>query len=190
MFNTVKHLKPLIDIGLAEVGDYTYGTPSVTNFALKSKLRIGRFCSIAKGVHFILDGDHHTEWLTTYPFPAPEMKDFWPEGQAVGGHPRLTGDIVVKNDVWLGFGATIMGGVTIGNGAVVAACSMVHKDVPDYAIVGGNPAKVVKMRFDDKTIAELLELQWWNWDERKIRKNIPLLCRPDIGGLLAAAKEQ
>jgi serine acetyltransferase len=87
------------------------------------------------------------------------------------GHPSCKGDIIIENDVWIGAKATIMSGVRIGNGAIVAAGSVVSKDVPPYAIVAGNPAKVVKYRFSDEQIKKLLSIAWWNWDEQKIKDN-------------------
>jgi serine acetyltransferase len=100
------------------------------------------------------------------------------------GHPSCKGDITIENDVWIGAKATVMSGIKIGNGAVVAAGSVVTKDVPPYAIVAGNPAKIVKYRFDESQIEKLLQISWWNWDEGKIRDNAMKMWSDDINGFI------
>lgn len=165
-----------------KIGKYTYGHPQVYDWDEGSTLTIGNFTSIAGQVTILLGGDHRIDWITTYPFPA--VADQWPEAEDVKGHPKTKGDVIIGNDVWIGFGATILAGVTIGDGAVVAARALVTKDVPPYTIVGGVPAKPIKQRFDDSTIDKLLKLKWWDWDEGRIRKNMSLLCSNNISGLL------
>ena len=96
------------------------------------------------------------------------------------GHPTCNGDIIIENDVWVGARSTIMSGVKISNGAVVAAGSVVTKDVPPYTIVGGNPARIIKYRFDESQIEKLLKISWWDWDEDKIRENAELMWSSDI----------
>jgi virginiamycin A acetyltransferase len=173
------------------VGDYTYyddpsGPERFENNVLYhfdftgDKLIIGKFCSIAAETRFIMNGGNHpTSWLTTYPFPVfghgweVAMPATWPN----------KGDTVVGNDVWLGYGATVMPGVTIGDGAMVATLSVVTKDVPPYAIVGGNPATVLRSRFDDATITRLQRLAWWDWDAGKITRNVRALCAADVAEL-------
>lgn len=161
-----------------EVGDYTYGHPTVYDWNEGTTLKIGRFTSIAEGVTIMLGGNHRTEWVTTYPFPA--INDKWPEAQGIGGHPVSKGDVVIGNDVWLGYGATILSGVKIGDGAVIAAKALITKDVPPYSIAGGCPAKVIKYRFSPTTIERLLSLKWWDWKEKRIKKYIKILCSNNI----------
>ena len=155
-----------------EIGEYSYGNP-IVYFESEGNLRIGKFCSIAfDSVKIFLGGNHRVDWTTTYPFN--KIADF-PEASHITGHPCSKGDVVIGNDVWIGMNATILSGVTIGDGAVVAAHAVVTKDVPPYAIVAGNPARVVKMRFSDDVIKYLLELKWWDWPIEKVRVYIPQL---------------
>lgn len=159
------------------IGEYTYGHPKIYDWGGETNLIIGKYTSIADGVTILLGGNHRMDWVTTYPFSA--LADKWPEAADIKGHPWSKGDVVIGNDVWLGNGVTILSGVNIGDGAVVAARSVVVKDVEPYAVVGGNPAKEIKKRFSKKTIKELQKIQWWNWDEEKIKNNVTLLCSVD-----------
>lgn len=136
------------------------------------KLRIGKFCSVACGAKFIFTSANHSlKSLSTYPFPLffeewgldkADVTDAWDN----------KGDIVIGNDVWIGYEAVIMSGVTIGDGAIIGTRAVVTKDVAPYTIVGGVPAKPIRKRFSDETISSLLELRWWDWPDEKIRKNI------------------
>jgi virginiamycin A acetyltransferase len=184
-------LRPFITRPNIIVGDYTYyddprGPAQFESNVLYhfdftgDRLVIGKFCSIATDVRFIMNGGNHpTSWLTTYPFPIfgqgweAAMPATWPS----------KGDTVVGNDVWFGYGALVMPGVTIGNGAIVATASMVTKDVPPYAIVGGNPATVIRYRFDPATIARLETIKWWDWDAAKITRNVRAICGGDVAAL-------
>lgn len=144
------------------------------------RLIIGKFCSIACGVKFLFNSANHTKtFLSTYPFPI--FYEEW--GLDVRDVTRAwdhKGDIVIGNDVWIGYEAVVMAGVTIGDGAIVGARALVTKDVPPYTIVGGVPAKIIKKRFPDRTIDALLEMRWWDWPEERIRENLPfILDRPD-----------
>lgn len=166
-----------------EVGEYTYGCPKVIDFGEGSHLKIGKFCSIAGGVVIMLGGNHRMDWITTYPFPA--LGDRWPLARGIVGHPGTKGDIVIGNDVWIAAEAIILSGVTVGDGAVIAARAVVTRDVPPYAVVAGNPAKVVKLRFDVEEIELLLNMRWWDWDESKISQNLEQLCSSNIRGFVA-----
>ncbi|YBV95532.1 CatB-related O-acetyltransferase [Phyllobacteriaceae bacterium JZ32] len=142
------------------------------------RLIIGKFCAIAAGTTFIMNGANHPlDGFSTYPFGI-----FGGDWAAAFDMEKLgrtvRGDTVVGDDVWIGMNATVMPGVTIGDGAVIATRSVVSRDVPPYAIVAGNPARVVKMRFDEATISRLLDIAWWNWPVDKITRNIDA-----IGGL-------
>lgn len=138
----------------------------------QDKLRIGKYCSIACGAKFIFTSANHTmKSLSTYPFPiffeewgldAANITEAWDN----------KGDIVISNDVWIGYEAVILSGVTVGDGAVIGARALVTKDVPPYTIVGGVPAKRIRSRFDEETVAKLMELKWWDWPKEKIRENL------------------
>ena len=165
------------------IGNHTYGEPTILTFDETTRLSIGRFCSISDQVTIILGGNHRTDWVTTYPFPAFDKT--WPGAAAIKGHPDSKGDICIGNDIWIGYGATILSGVTIGNGAVIGAQSVVTEDVAPYAIIAGNPGRERKKRFDQSTIDALLQLAWWDWPEEKIKKNLSLLCSDQVKQLLA-----
>lgn len=138
------------------------------------RLIIGKFCSIACGAKFIMNCANHTlSSLSTYTFPI--FGEEWDETLQVKAAWDNKGDIIIGNDVWIGYEAVIMSGVHIGDGAIIATRAVVTKDVPAYTIVGGVPAKPIKKRFSDETIAELVSLQWWNWPYEKILVNLKLL---------------
>jgi acetyltransferase-like isoleucine patch superfamily enzyme len=163
--------------GLVTVGRHTYGTPNVYYWDDKTKMRIGKYCSIAENVVVLLGGEHRLDWITTFPFNAFH-KD-WPAAKFIEGHPASKGDIEIGNDVWIGHGAIILSGVHIGNGAVIGAGTVVTKNVDDYAIISGNPGRFVRFRFDEKTRAHLLDMAWWHWSEEKINANLKdLSCPP------------
>jgi virginiamycin A acetyltransferase len=178
-----------------KVGDYTYydDFEDVANFEKNvkylfdftgDKLIIGKFCAIASDVKFIMNGANHLlDAVSSYPFSI--FGNGWEE--AMGGKIfPFKGDTVVGNDVWLGFNSVIMPGVHIGDGAVIASCSVVTKDVEPYSIVGGNPAREIRKRFPDAHIQALLELKWWDWPPEKITRNLQLLTSNDVDALLKA----
>lgn len=156
------------------VGKHTYGINNLLIDEYKgseAKVIIGSYCSIGPKVRLITGGYHPVDWVSTYPFKAK-----WKlEGAFTDGMPYTNGDINIKNDVWIGTDVIIMSGITIGNGAVIAAGSLVSSNVPDYAVVGGVPAKVVKYRFSKDAIEKLLEIKWWDWSESKIKENVEFL---------------
>jgi len=160
------------------VGEYSYGLPKVLSWGKESSLTIGKFCSIAPDVEIFLDGDHRTDWVSTYPFPA-----FFKQSNKVTDYVASRGDVVIGNDVWIGYGAKIMSGVTLGDGAVVGAGAVVAKSVPPYAVVVGNPARVVKYRFAPDKIEHLLSIQWWHWPLEKILENVDILMSPNVDGI-------
>ena len=186
-------LKNIISAPNIHVGDYTYYDDmryGAQNFEKNNvlynhqpdrvKLVFGKFCAIAAETKFIMTGDHKLDAISTYPFPI--LKNGWESLYDVNTLP-IKGDIIVKNDVWFGYNSMVRNGVTIGNGAIIGANAFVVKDVPDYAICCGKPPKVIKMRFDDKTIARLLELAWWDWDIERINAKLPAICSLDIDAL-------
>lgn len=161
------------------IGKNTYGNPKIIG-AGRAHLQIGDYCSIADDVTLIL-ANHNTGHISTYPF----MNIFKHESgnlDQLDLHARSNGAIDIGNDVWIGQGATIFSGVAIGNGAVIGAGSFVRSDVPDYAIVIGNPSQVIRYRFSPKTILKLLEISWWNWEPDLVIKNkdIFLLSEQDF----------
>jgi acetyltransferase-like isoleucine patch superfamily enzyme len=160
-----------------EIGEYTYGHPTV--LYPNGKLKIGKFCSIAWNVTIFLGGNHRIDWIATYPFPTPDGR--WPKVQEREHEYLATkGDVTIGNDVWIGSDVTIMSGLTIGDGAVIGTGSVVTRDVEPYAIVAGNPAKLLRKRFTEDQIATLLEVKWWDWPIEKIRENVDVLCSGDI----------
>lgn len=149
-----------------------------------SSLEIGAFCSIAEGVKIFLGGEHRVDWVTTYPFSA-----LWESASSFTGHPKSKGDVIIGNDVWIGTEAVIMSGVRIGDGAVISARALVARDVPPYSIVVGNPARIIKKRFDDEIINRLLFVKWWEWDNKVIDEHMHLLLTDDIEEFLAKAEQ-
>lgn len=183
--NQTIYLKNVITDPNIKIGDYTMYNDFVRdprdfqkNNVLyhypvnRDKLVIGKFCSIACGAKFIFTSANHTlKSLSTYPFPiffeewgldSANITDAWDK----------KGDIVIGNDVWIGYEAVILSGVTVGDGAIIGARAVVTKDVPPYAIVGGVPARCIRRRFDEETVTKLRELKWWEWSDEKIKENL------------------
>lgn len=143
------------------------------------KLIIGKFCAIGKGVEFVMNGaNHRMKSVTTYPFNI--MGGGWEQFTPAMEDLPLKGDTIVGNDVWFGQNVTVMPGVHIGDGAIIAANSVVTKDIPPYCVAGGNPCIVRKKRFDDELIEYLLALKWWDWDTEKIFRNMGALCSENL----------
>lgn len=150
------------------------------------KLQIGKFCSIACGAKFLFNSANHTlSSLSTYPFPL-FFEEWGLEKKDVTNAWDNKGDIIIGNDVWIGYEAVILAGVTIGDGAIIGTRAVVTKDVPPYTIVGGVPAKPIKKRFSEETISALLEIQWWNWSEERIVRNIGAIQSGNIEQLKQA----
>jgi acetyltransferase-like isoleucine patch superfamily enzyme len=166
-----------------EIGKWTYGSPKIRSWGEGANLRIGAFCSIADGVKIYLGGEHRTDWVTTFPFSI-----LWESGHTLEGHPKTKGDVIIGNDVWLGAESVILSGVTIGDGAAIGARAVVTGTIPPYAIVAGNPARVIKKRFDDETISRLLRIEWWAWEDLKIENALPMLLNDDICKFLEFAE--
>lgn len=138
----------------------------------RDRLNIGKFCSIACGAKFLFNSANHAmESLSTYPFPL-FFEEWGLDRNDVADSWDNKGDIIIGNDVWIGYEAVILSGVTIGDGAIIGARAVVTRDVPPYTIVGGVPAKAIKKRFSEDTISSLLSLQWWDWSQEKIAENI------------------
>ena len=192
-------LKNIIKNPNIVVGDYTYydDFEDTANFEKNVKylfdfnndqLIIGNFCMIASNVKFIMNGANHlTDTISSYPFSL--FGNGWQEAMKGKEYPNK-GNIVVGNDVWIGYNATIMAGVTIGDGAIIAANATVVKNVEPYTIVGGNPAKIIRKRFSEKHIKLLLEIQWWNWSIEKITENVQLLTSTTVEDLKKFANKK
>jgi acetyltransferase-like isoleucine patch superfamily enzyme len=166
-----------------KIGKYTYGFDNIRilRWGESNILSIGAFCSFAENITIYLGGNHRTDWVTTYPFGHIHHNVF--SNFDGFGHPKSKGDVLIGNDVWIAANVTIMSGVKIGDGAIIANNSHVIKDVDPYTIVGGNPAKKIKKRFSEEDIEKLLELKWWDMDDNTINKISPLLCSSDLGKL-------
>ncbi|WP_099192305.1 Vat family streptogramin A O-acetyltransferase [Tepidibacter mesophilus] len=150
---------------------------------LGDKLVIGKFCAIASDVKFIMNGaNHKIKAFTTYPFGI--FGNGWESGMPKIEELPFKGDTMIGNDVWIGMNSTIMPGIKVGDGAIIATKAVVTRDVPPYTIVGGNPAKIIRKRFTDEIIEVLLKIKWWNWEIEKITENISILCSEDIDKLI------
>lgn len=189
-------LKPLVKSPLIEVGEYSYydDPDDATAFETRNvlyhygpeKLIIGRFCALGTGVRFIMNGaNHRMDGPSTFPFPT--MGGSWAEHfDLLTGLPNR-GDTVVGHDVWFGHGTTVMPGVRIGNGAIVASGAVVTADVPDYGIVGGNPARLIRTRYSEEEIDRLLDVAWWDWPAEHITEHVRTIMSGTITDLEAAA---
>ncbi|WP_075290940.1 CatB-related O-acetyltransferase [Pararhizobium arenae] len=192
VYRDTVHLKNVIDHPRIEVGDYSYFTHSekpedtaqilapYLGHGCRERLVIGKFVQIARGSYFITSSANHPmSGFSTYPF-----RIFKPE--TFGYKDLPVRDTIVGHDVWIGHVAAIMPGVQIGTGAIVAAASVVARNVPPYAVVGGNPATVLRMRYPQEVIAELLEIAWWDWPLDKIEANLVALTEGDLSALRKA----
>ena len=178
------------------IGDYTYydDPENSEDFErnvlylypfIGDRLIIGKFCALARDVVFIMNGaNHKLSGLSTYPFQI--FGNGWERVMPGLDELPMKGDTVVGNDVWLGYRAMVMPGVHIGSGAIVAAGSVVVSDVPPYAVVGGNPAKVIKTRFDAATVERLLAIAWWDWPVETITRNLESIVGGDVDRLARA----
>ena len=201
-YGTSCYIKNVVTAPNISIGDYTYYDDPVdpTGFERNNvlfnypefgdRLIIGKFCSIASGVRFIMGpANHRISSVTTYPFQV--FGGIWSEKAP----PHLSqlpfkGDTVVGNDVWIGRESVILPGVHIGDGAIIAACSVVTKDVPPYGVVGGDPARLMKKRFSDELIGLLLEWRWWDEPPEQLAEDTLLLCDPDLASVRAALEKR
>lgn len=182
-------LKNILSAPNIIVGDYTYydDFETVENFKKNvkyhfdftgDKLIIGKFCQIASGVEFIMNGGNHlVDAVSTFPFSI--FGNGWESAMEGKTFPNK-GNTEIGNDVWIGYRSLIMPGIRIGDGAIIATASVVTKDIPPYSISGGNPAQLIRMRFDEKTIEKLLQIKWWDWDTEKITKYSNLLTSNNV----------
>lgn len=166
---------------MSSFGVYSYGQPNIVWHTPGTNLIVGKFCSLSNPTIF-LGGEHRPDWVTTYPFGHINQHVFNTFDGV--GHDISKGDVIIGNDVWIGAYVTIMSGITIGDGAIVAANSHVVKNVEPYSIVGGNPARHIRFRFSPEQIESLLKIRWWDWSIEKINENIPLMCNTEIDGFI------
>jgi len=199
MHKRVGFLKPLVDAPNIEIGDYTYYDDPEGPDLFQSKcvlhhypfigdrLIIGKFCAIAENARFIMNGANHVlTGFSTYPFNI--FGHGWEKGfDEASWRAGNRGDTVVGNDVWIGMEAIVMPGVTIGDGAIVGTRAVVTRDVPPYAVVGGNPAETIKTRFDAATVERLIAIAWWDWPAEKIARNLDAIRGHDLAALEKAA---
>ena len=162
---------------LIEVGEFTYGRPIVHQWDATTKLKIGKFCSIAGNVHILLGGEHHTEWISTYPFNVLLAEEYGFREKIA----KSKGDVIIGNDVWIGENVTILSGVTIGDGAVIGAGAVVTRNVAPYEVAGGVPAYTISWR-PRKFRYGMLE--WWNWPLERLVDAIPMLESDDLDALV------
>ncbi|MEV7937722.1 CatB-related O-acetyltransferase [Kitasatospora sp. NPDC088264] len=192
-------LKPLVTSPLIDVGDYSYydDPDDATAFETRNvlyhygpeRLVIGKFCALGTGVRFIMNGaNHRMDGPSTFPFPI--MGGSWAEHFDLITGLVGRGDTVVGNDVWIGYGAMVMPGVRIGHGAIIASGAVVVDDVPDYGIVGGNPAKLIRTRYSEPDIARLLALAWWDWPTDHLTRHLRTVMSGTVDDLEAAAPDR
>jgi acetyltransferase-like isoleucine patch superfamily enzyme len=175
-------LRSLMQSGRVTMGAHSYGVPELFTFrGDATRLTIGRYVSIAAQVQILLGGNHRVDWLTAYPLRARLQLP----GAHMDGHPASNGDIVIGNDVWLGFGCKILSGVEVGDGAVVGAFSVVTKSIRPYAIAVGQPARELRRRFSDEQVAALLRVAWWEWPDDEVRQEVSALCSANVDAFLS-----
>ena len=196
-FPQICYIRNTVDNPQIQVGEYSYydDPEDSEGFArnvlylfpfIGDRLIIGRYCAIARGATFVMNGaNHRMSGFSTYPFNI--FGNGWERSTPLPQELPYKGDTVVGNDVWIGYEAMLMPGVRVGDGAIVAARSVVSADVPAYAIVAGNPARVVRMRYDETQVQRLLRIAWWDWDADKVSRNLELIVGADLAALEAAA---
>ncbi len=158
-----------------DIGDFTYGIPYLALYTDDYYLKIGKYCCISNNVEIIIGGQHHYENISQYAI-IPVLKTKFPFDY----YDKPSKPVSIGNDVWIGRNAVIMQGVTIGDGAVIGANAVVAKDIPPYAIAVGNPVRIIRYRFDPKTIDALLRIKWWDWPDEKVSEFMPLIMSSSV----------
>jgi acetyltransferase-like isoleucine patch superfamily enzyme len=162
------NLKLEIEKNLAVIGKWSYGNPTIYRWDWESKIIIGNFCSLGPDICFYIGGNHRLDWISTSPLPADQFSKVFKEANKIDNFSKSRGNIEIGHDVWIGGRSTILSGVKIGTGAVIAAGSVVVNDVEPYTVSGGNPNKEIKKRFDDDTIKKILSTEWWLMRDQEI----------------------
>ncbi|RDZ27765.1 CatB-related O-acetyltransferase [Lysobacter silvisoli] len=195
-FPQICYIRNTIDNPQIQVGEYTYYDDPEDSEGFErnvlylfpfigDKLVIGRYCAIARGATFVMNGaNHRMSGFSTYPFNI--FGNGWERITPLPEELPYKGDTVVGNDVWIGYQAMLMPGVRVGDGAIVAARSVVASDVPPYAVVAGNPARVLRMRYDEEQVRRLQRIAWWDWDADKVSRHLELIVGGDLDALEAA----
>ncbi|WP_281180466.1 CatB-related O-acetyltransferase [Endozoicomonas ascidiicola] len=166
-----RKLYPQYEIG---IGSY-FGKLNIHDWDEGTTLKIGSYCSLADDINIFLGGNHRIDWVSTYPFPA-----FVPKAKHIKSFGVAKGDVIIGSDVWISSNVSILSGVTIGHGAVVGNSAIVTKDVPPYAVVAGNPAKVIKYRFDKEVVDKLLSISWWDWSPEEVIAHPEIFCSQSL----------
>jgi len=178
-----------IHLWKADIGTYFDRNVNIISWSDEYKIHVGKYCSIGRDCNFFLHANHRPDWITTssqlWGPVTPEIASLHMEM----GHPSCKGDITIGSDVWIGAKTTIMSGIKIGHGAIVAAGALVTKDVEPYSVVGGNPAKHLKYRFDEEQVKNLLDIGWWDWEESKIKEEAMVLWSQDINHFIEKHKK-
>tara|TARA_B100001173_G_scaffold133961_1_gene116413 strand:+ start:269 stop:895 length:627 start_codon:yes stop_codon:yes gene_type:complete len=182
------NLKKEIELKLAIVGKWSYGNPRILRWDYSSKIKIGNFCSLGPDIDFYIGGNHRADWISTSQLPASQFNDVFEKAKTIKNFSISKGDIEIGHDVWIGGRTTILSGVKIGTGAVIAAGSVVVNDVDPYTITGGNPNRIIKKRFKDSTIQKLLETEWWNLSDDKIDILSPYLLSNNFDAFFESIK--
>jgi len=167
------------------IGEGTYGIPDVRDWNEGSTLEIGSYCSISGNVRIYLGGQHRADWVSQYPFPA-----YWPPVNHIENYGGTKGDVLIGSDVWICENAIILSGISIGHGAVIANSAVVTKDVQPYEIVGGNPAKHIRYRFEKEIREKLLATKWWDWPVEEVLRISAMLCSQRITKFLEYAEQR
>ena len=195
-FPQICYIRNTVDNPQIQVGEYSYYDDPEDSEGFErnvlylfpfigDRLIIGRYCAIARGATFVMNGaNHRMSGFSTYPFNI--FGNGWERTTPLPEELPYKGDTVIGNDVWIGYQAMLMPGVKVGDGAIVAARSVVSADVPAYAIVGGNPARVLRMRYPPDQVERLLRIAWWEWDAARVSRNLELIVGGDLDALEAA----
>ena len=183
------NLKNEIDANLAKVGNWSYGSPTIYRWDWKSKIIIGNFCSLGPDINFYVGADHRSDWISTSPLPASQFNETFKKAKHIKNFSISKGDTVIGHDVWIGGRSTILSGVKIGTGAIIAAGSMVVNDVEPYSVSGGNPNREIKKRFEESIIKKILHTEWWLMEDQKIDELSKYLLSSDFEKFFSLAKE-
>jgi acetyltransferase-like isoleucine patch superfamily enzyme len=171
----------LVREGRASMGTETFFVPRVMTFNHdKTRLSIGSYSSLPEDLVILLGGEHRPDWVSTFAMRIT----LGMEGAGQDGHPASKGDVVIGSDVWIGVRSTLLSGVTVGHGAVTGAASVITRDVPPFAIVAGNPARLIRYRFDEPIREALLRIAWWDWPPEKVRANVHRISSGDVEGFV------
>lgn len=180
-----ERLDKRLDLKQYDIGRYSWGHLWVSNPTPGATLEVGQFCSFAHGVRVLLGGEHRTDFVSTYRFPAYE--DFRDAvGHLTADTVSTRGSVKIGNDVWIGTEAVVLSGVTIGDGAVIGASSVVRQNIPPYAIALGNPARVAGFRFPPEQIEALLRIAWWDWSLEQLKESLGMMMSNDIASFIEA----